>query len=116
MQIAAFGRDSSVHFKPDTRGDLFFDGVASDISRTVYAGGLQTDMSYALFGGKHTVRAGFMVLDESAPIHTTTGVFPTDADGNPTDACHPWNKAPPGGRSKNPDGLRPKRRGSRICD
>src|ERR1051326_4755856 len=86
LQVAPFARYSSVHFKPDTRGDLFFDGVASDISRTVYSGGLETDLSYALFGGKHTVRAGFMVLDESAPIHTTTGVFPTDANGNPTGA------------------------------
>jgi outer membrane cobalamin receptor len=86
MQVAAFGRYSSVHFKPDTQGDLFFDGVSTDISRSVYSGGLETDLSYALFGGTHTVRAGFIVLDESAPIHTTTGVFPTDALGNPTGA------------------------------
>src|SRR6266481_3136614 len=84
LQVAAFGRYSSVHFKPDTRGDLFYDGVATDIGRSVYSGGLETDLSYALWGGTHTVRAGFMVLDESAPIHTTTAVFPTDANGNPT--------------------------------
>jgi hypothetical protein len=86
LQIAPFARYSSVHFKPDTQGDLFFDGVASDVGHRVYAGGLETDLSYSLFEGKHTVRAGFMVLDESAPIHTTTGVFPTDANGNPTGA------------------------------
>ena len=31
--MAAFGRYSSVHFKPDTRGDLFFDGVLTKAHR-----------------------------------------------------------------------------------
>ena len=88
LQVAAFARSSTVHFRPDQLGDLFFDGVASDVNRKIYSGGVETDVSYAL-NDKHTVRGGFMVLDELASIHTTTGVFPTDADGNPTGA--PFN-------------------------
>jgi len=85
LQLAGFGRASSVHFRPDSVGDLFFDGVASDVNRKIYSGGFEGDMSYAL-NDKHTVRAGFMVLDETASIHTSTGVFPTDANGDPTGA------------------------------
>jgi outer membrane receptor protein involved in Fe transport len=83
LQIAGFARNSSVHFRPDPLGDLFFDGVASDVNRKIYSAGVETDLSYAL-NDKHTVRGGFMVLDEVASIHTSTSVFPTDADGNPT--------------------------------
>jgi len=90
MQLAAFARASSVHFRPDRVGDLFFDGVASDVNRRIYSGGVEGDMSYAL-NDKHTVRAGFIALDETASIHTGTGVFPTDADGNPIGA--PFNIA-----------------------
>jgi len=80
MQLAAFARASSVHFRPDRVGDLFFDGVASDVNRRIYSGGVEGDLSYAL-NDKHTVRAGFIALDETASIHSGTGVFPTDANG-----------------------------------
>ncbi|MEY2430147.1 MAG: hypothetical protein QOJ40_3032, partial [Verrucomicrobiota bacterium] len=85
LQVAAFARNSSVHFRPDPIGDLFFDGVASEVNRKIYSGGVEADLSYAL-NDKHTVRGGFMVLDELASIHTATGVFPTDANGDPTGA------------------------------
>ena len=88
FQLAAFARHSSVHFRPDPTGDLFFDGVASDVERKIWSAGFEGDFSYAL-NDKHTVRAGFMVLDELAPTHTTTGVFPTDANGNPTGPAFP---------------------------
>ena len=41
LQASVFGRNSSVHFTPDPMGDLFFNGVASDVDRSLYSGGLQ---------------------------------------------------------------------------
>src|SRR5260370_33892141 len=41
FQLAAFVRHSSVHFRPDPKGDLFFDGVASDVERKICSGGVQ---------------------------------------------------------------------------
>jgi outer membrane receptor protein involved in Fe transport len=72
LQASVFSRISSVHFTPDPFGDLFFNGVASDVNRKLYSGGLQADASYAL-GDKHTIRAGLMLLDEylSADASTT---------------------------------------------
>jgi len=83
LQVAAFGRSSSAHFRPDIIGDLFFNGVASDVDRTIYSGGMQADASYGL-GEKHTLRGGLIVLDESSPVRTTTTAFPIETDpGNP---------------------------------
>ena len=82
FQLSLFARDSSVHFTPDPVGDLFFNGVASDVKRTLYSGGIEGDGSYAL-GANHTLRAGFSLLDESVDAISTTTVFPVDADGDP---------------------------------
>jgi outer membrane receptor protein involved in Fe transport len=82
LQISAFGRKSSVHFTPDPVGDLYFNGVASDVGRTLYSGGVQGDGSFKL-GDRHTLRAGFSVLDESVAADSTTTVFPVDASGDP---------------------------------
>ena len=82
-QVSAFGRDSSVHFRPDPVGDLYFNGVASDVDRRLLSAGVQGDGSYSV-GDKHTLRAGFSFLDESVDANSTTSVFPVDASGNPT--------------------------------
>ena len=71
FQASVFGRNSSVHFTPDPTGDLFFNGVASDVNRKLYSGGLQADASYNL-GDKHTIRAGVMLLDEYLSADSTT--------------------------------------------
>ena len=83
LQVAAYGRASKVHFTPDPVGDLFFNGVASDVARTLYSGGLQADASYNL-GEKNTVRGGMMLLEEAVSSHSSTSVFPVDANGDPT--------------------------------
>src|SRR5208337_3878395 len=88
MQLAGFGRESAVHFEPDPVGDLFYNGVSSDVDRTLYSGGLEFDASYEL-GDKHTIRGGFMFLDESLSSDTTTAVFPVDSNGNPTGPAFP---------------------------
>lgn len=88
LQVAAYGRYSSVHFLPDPAGDLYFNGVASDVDRAIASGGFQADASYA-WGGTHTLRGGVMVLDENLQADTTTTVFPVDAAGNPVGPAYP---------------------------
>ncbi len=88
FQLAAFGRYSSVRFRPDPAGDLFFNGVASQVVRRIYSTGLQGDGSYRLTD-THTLRAGFMALEEFAPSDSTTTVFALDGAGNPTGAPFP---------------------------
>jgi outer membrane receptor protein involved in Fe transport len=82
FQLAGYGRYSSVHFIPDPIGDLFFNGVASDVDRAIYSGGLQADASY-IANGSHTVRGGVTLLSEHLTADTTTTVFPVDSSGDP---------------------------------
>jgi outer membrane receptor protein involved in Fe transport len=78
LQASVFGRNSSVHFTPDPMGDLFFNGVASDVNRNLYSGGLQADASYAL-GDKHTIRGGVMLMDEYLSADSTTTAIQMDS-------------------------------------
>jgi len=78
FQASVFGRNSSVHFTPDPTGDLFFNGVASDVDRKLYSGGLQADASYNL-GDKHTIRAGVMLLEEYLSADSTTTAILMDS-------------------------------------
>jgi hypothetical protein len=87
-QLSAFGRESSVHFTPDPVGDLYFNGVASDVLRRLDSIGVQADASYTL-GAAHTLRGGFSLLDESVDAGATTTVFPVDAAGDPTGPAFP---------------------------
>ncbi len=77
LQVAAFGRNSGVHFRPDQLGDLFFNGVASDVARNSLSTGLQADLSYNLTD-THTLRGGSMVLFSSSNSKTETTVFDLD--------------------------------------
>ena len=78
LQASVFGRNSGVHFTPDPVGDLFFNGVASDVNRNLYSGGLQIDASYAL-GDKHTIRGGVMLMDEYLSADATTTAILMDS-------------------------------------
>jgi outer membrane receptor for ferrienterochelin and colicin len=88
FQFSALGRNSSVHFTPDPAGDLYFNGVASNVKRDLYTGGLQADASYHA-GDEHTIRGGAMWLDESVSADSTTTVFNLDASGNPMGTAFP---------------------------
>ena len=88
LQVSAFGRNSDVHFTPDQTGDLYFNGVASDVKRNLTSGGLQTDASYNL-GDKHTIRGGAVFLGEYVTADSTTTVFNLDGAGNPTGTPYP---------------------------
>ena len=85
LQVSTFGRNSSVHFRPDQIGDLYFNGVASDVKRDLVSGGAQVDASYAL-GDKNTIRGGAVFLGTSAQAGSTTTVVNLDGAGNPTGA------------------------------
>ena len=80
FQLAPYGRYSDVHFLPDPVGDLFFNGVATDVNRSLASGGFQADASYVL-NDHHTLRAGVMVLQEFLAFDTTTTVYPTNSSG-----------------------------------
>jgi outer membrane receptor protein involved in Fe transport len=82
-QVSAFGRESEQHFTPDPIGDLFLNGEASEVHRTLYSAGLQADSSYQL-GESHTIRAGGEFLATGDQNNTSTTVFQMDPAGNPT--------------------------------
>ncbi len=83
FQISGFGRESEQHFTPDPVGDLYLNGVASGVHRTLYSAGLQADGSYQL-GDSHTIRAGGSFLATGDQNNTSTTAFNLDAGGNPT--------------------------------
>jgi outer membrane receptor protein involved in Fe transport len=85
LQLAAVSRYSTLHFIPDTIGDLVFNGIASDVYRRSFANGLQGDGAYKL-GDAHTLRAGFTVSAESTLNSSDLTVLPLDAFGGPIDS------------------------------
>jgi hypothetical protein len=60
VQFSYFTRYSSVHFVPDTIGDLVFNGVASNVFRSDLANGVTTDAAYRL-NDAHTLRGGLLL-------------------------------------------------------
>jgi outer membrane receptor protein involved in Fe transport len=83
FQISTFGRESEQHFTPDPIGDLFLNGEASEVHRTLYSAGVQADASYDL-GEYNTIRAGGQFLATGDQNNSSTTVFNLDASGNPT--------------------------------
>jgi len=83
FQVSAFGRESEQHFTPDPIGDLFLNGEASEVHRTLYSAGWQADGSYQ-WGNSHTIRAGGEFLATGDQNNTSTEVFNLDGAGNPT--------------------------------
>jgi outer membrane receptor protein involved in Fe transport len=88
FQVAGYGRYSGVHFLPDPMGDLYFNGVGTDINRSLDSGGFQADGSY-LLNDQHTLRAGVMVLQEFLTADSTTTVYPIDSNGNVSGSAFP---------------------------
>jgi outer membrane receptor protein involved in Fe transport len=78
FQLAYFNRYSSLHFVPDTVGDLFFNGIASDVYRATFANGIQGDGSYRL-NDAHTLRSGFSVTAEKTQNTNLSTVEPCTA-------------------------------------
>jgi outer membrane receptor protein involved in Fe transport len=83
LQISAFTRRSALSFSPDWLGDLLFNGIAQQASRTDWASGVQADGSWRI-NEQHTLRAGFLAQGEGGQSNTLSQVLPVDATGTPT--------------------------------
>ncbi len=80
-QASVFGKFSGVHFVPDTYGDLYFNGVASEVNRDIWTGGSQADFSIGL-GSAHTLRGGIQVNVASLNAAYTVHTFLVGTNGN----------------------------------
>jgi outer membrane receptor protein involved in Fe transport len=83
LQVSAYTRDSWLHFSPDWLGDLLFNGIAQQATRSDTASGVQTDASWRI-NEQHTLRAGFLAQQEVTGANTVSQVLPVDASGTPT--------------------------------
>ena len=82
-QLSYVAHYTSVHFTPDTIGDLVFNGVASNVFESSFSNGLQGDGSYRL-NNAHTVRMGYFAQYEDVVSNNNSTVFPVDSSGNVT--------------------------------
>jgi outer membrane receptor protein involved in Fe transport len=79
VQVSYFTRYNSVHFVPDTVGDLVFNGVASDIYRNALVNGIQADTAYHL-SDAHTIRSGVVTSAERTNVINSSSVLPGTND------------------------------------
>jgi hypothetical protein len=77
FQLSLFNTYSSVNFSPDQLGDLYFNGVAGQLSRSVLSNGVQFDSSYEI-NENHTLRGGFQLNAQTAGQTANTTVIPED--------------------------------------
>ncbi|HEY1391801.1 MAG TPA: TonB-dependent receptor, partial [Methylibium sp.] len=82
-QVSLSHRDTDVHYRPDSVGDLVYNGVAAEILRSNEAYGLQADLSKKL-NDQHTLRFGLFAQRERGKVDNSSLVFPADANGNQT--------------------------------
>jgi outer membrane receptor protein involved in Fe transport len=84
-QVAYTGAYSLIQFYPDPIGDLIYQGVASDSSRTEFDNTLQTDLSRQVDihnWGSHNIGTGFYVGYYGVNSDDTTLAFELNPDGN----------------------------------
>jgi outer membrane receptor protein involved in Fe transport len=79
FQIAQVNRYSSVGFRPDENGDLYFNGVAGRVFRDILTNGVQGDFTYRA-GDAHTLRGGLLFDMNGARDHNQVSVFKAGAD------------------------------------
>ncbi len=83
-QLAFFSRYNILEFVPDLYGDILFNGVASNVYRSSFMNGVQSDNAYKI-NDVHTVRFGFNSSVEQGIVRTVSTVEPCcDAMGNAT--------------------------------
>ncbi len=98
-QLSYFTRYSSLHFTPDPIGDLMFNGIATDVTRTSFLNGIQADSAFRV-APAHTVRIGVVLSAEQSNVSNNATVFLSGACGpaiNPVQACAPVTPANPNG-------------------
>ncbi len=79
FQVAQVNRYSSVLFRPDENGDLYFNGVAARVYRDIMTNGVQGDFTYQA-GDAHTIRGGVLLDTERARDNNTIAVFAAEDD------------------------------------
>jgi len=77
FQLSVFNSYSAVTFIPDSLGDLFFNGAAGRLDRSVMSNGLQFDSSYEI-NDSHTLRGGVLLNAQGATQTAHTTVIPED--------------------------------------
>ena len=83
FQLSGFKQYSELHYTPDALGDLVYNGVASDTTRSNSSAGLQGDASYKI-NQQHTFRTGFAYTRQTTESNNIVGTFPADGSGNQT--------------------------------
>jgi outer membrane receptor protein involved in Fe transport len=78
-QISVFGRVAALDYRPDTTGELLFNGIAQAATKRDISFGAQLDSVYKL-GTFHTLRFGGLFEDDRSRSYTQTAVFPTTAN------------------------------------
>jgi hypothetical protein len=76
-QFSYFTRYSNLHYVPDPVGDLMFNGLATDVTRTSFLNGIQADAALRI-APDHTLRAGIVVSGEKTNVTDNASVFPSD--------------------------------------
>jgi outer membrane receptor protein involved in Fe transport len=88
-QFSYFTRYSNLHYTPDITGDLMFNGIATDVTRSSFLNGVQADGAFRI-APDHTLRAGMVVSAEQTAVTDDAIVFLSGAcgpSGNPVQAC-----------------------------
>ena len=84
VQVAGFGRSSSIHYLPDVVGETRFNGAAADVYRGSVTAGAQADASWRASAG-HTIRAGVQASREASRFRSQATVLPLDGTGEALD-------------------------------
>ena len=79
VQASLFAHYDRIHFVPDYKGDLVYQGAAGLINNVLHSEGTQIDATYIL-NDQHTLRFGTIVSFEGYDRHDSTSVFPATAN------------------------------------
>ncbi|WP_375380895.1 TonB-dependent receptor [uncultured Sphingomonas sp.] len=80
-QASLFGRYSTLRYRPDTLGELLFNGQAQQAYKKDFTIGGQLDASYRL-DDTNTLRGGVLLTRDRGTSATNTAVFAVDGNGN----------------------------------
>ncbi len=76
-QTSIFTNYATKHYLPDTSGNLYFNAVASNVLKTSFTTGLQTDVTYTL-NESHTVKMGMVERLENVSTEDSSQVYALD--------------------------------------
>ena len=80
LQVTQTTRYSDISFKPDTVGDVIFNGIATDTSHQLVSNNLQFDISDRI-NDQHTLRGGASISVQQASVNSTNTVLPVTSGG-----------------------------------